>query len=73
MNPLDDAETMVQYAADRGVDYELLMDPDEFVGAEFGILQYPVTFFVATDGEVVAQTGVLSEDDLRDHIAELAA
>ena len=73
VNPLDDAETMVQYAADRGVDYELLMDPDEFVGAEFGILQYPVTFFVATDGRIVAQTGVLSEDDLRERITELVA
>jgi hypothetical protein len=49
------------------------MDPGEFVGTEFGILQYPVTFFVATDGHIVAQTGVLSEDDLREHIAELVA
>jgi len=73
INPLDDAETMVQYAADRGADYELLMDPDEFVGDEFDILQYPVTFFVATDGEIVAQTGVLSEAELREHIAELVA
>jgi peroxiredoxin len=73
VNPLDDAETMVEYAADRGVDYELLMDPDEFVGAEFGILQYPATFFVATDGQIVAQTGVLSEGELREHVAELTA
>jgi peroxiredoxin len=73
VNPLDDAETMVSYAADRGVDYELLMDPDEFVGTEFGVLQYPVTFFVATDGEIIAQTGVLSEDELREQIAELVA
>jgi peroxiredoxin len=73
VNPLDDAETMIDYAADRGVDYELLMDPDELVGREFGILQYPVTFFVATDGQVVAQTGVLSEGDLREQIAELTA
>ena len=71
VNPLDDADTMVAYATDRGVDYELLMDPDELVGREFGILQYPVTLFVATDGQIVAQTGVLSEDDLRAHIAEL--
>lgn len=73
VNPLDDAETMVRYAAERGVSYDLLRDPNELVGSELGVLQYPVTLFVAADGEIVAQTGALSEDELRGHVAELLA
>ena len=65
--------TMVRYAADRGADYELLMDPNNAVADELGILQFPVTLFVSADDEIVAQTGVLSEDELRAHVAELLA
>ena len=73
INNYDDAETMVRYAGDRGADYELLSDPDDAVGTELGILQYPVTLFVSAGGEIVAQTGVLNETDLRAHLAELLA
>lgn len=73
VNPNDDAETMVEYAGDRGVDYELLRDLDNTVADELGILQFPVTLFVSADGEIVRQTGVLSESALRDHVSELVA
>jgi len=73
VNNYDDADTMVRYAVDRGADYELLSDPDDAVGTELGILQYPVTLFVNADGEIVAQTGVLNEAELRRHIDELVA
>lgn len=73
VNPLDEADRMVRYAADRGADYELLMDPDNVVADELRILQYPVTLFVGADGEIVAQTGELSEAELRAHVDELLA
>lgn len=73
VNNYDDADTMERFAGERGVDYELLMDPDDVVGREFRVLQFPVTFFVSTDGDIVTQTGPLSENELREHVAELLA
>jgi thiol-disulfide isomerase/thioredoxin len=73
VNPLDDDSTMRSFAAERGVEYELLRDPDGALDAALGIVQYPATLFVDADGEVVAQTGVLSEGGLRDQVAELLA
>lgn len=73
VNNYDDLETMSRYAADRGADYEQLSDPDDALGTELGILQYPVTLFVSAEGEIVAQTGVLNEAELRTRVAELLA
>jgi peroxiredoxin len=70
VNPIDDAATMESFAAERGVDYELLLDHDGALGDALGVVQYPVTLFVTSDGEIVAQTGPLSEGDLRREIAE---
>ena len=64
---------MQRFAADRGVDYELLIDHDGNLDDALGVAQYPVTLFVDADGEIVAQTGALSEADLRSKIAELLA
>jgi peroxiredoxin len=69
VNPVDDPATMRSFAAERGVDYELLVDPDGALGDALGVVQYPVTLFVSADGEIVAQTGPLSEGDLRGQIA----
>jgi peroxiredoxin len=71
VNPLDDDSTMRRFATERGVGYELLRDPEGALDSALGIVQYPATFFVDADGEVVAQTGVLSEGGLRDQVAEL--
>jgi peroxiredoxin len=73
VNPIDDVATMRGFAAERGVDYELLVDPDGALGDALGVVQFPVTLFVDTDGEIVAQTGPLSEGDLRSQIAESLA
>jgi len=73
VNPYDDAATMEEFAGSRGVDYELLLDPDYVVAEQLGVLQFPVTLFVSADGEIVVQTGALSEDELREHVAELLA
>lgn len=73
VNPQDDPATMRSFAADRGVDYELLRDPDGELGRALHVVQYPVTLFVAADGTVAAQTGVLDEAELRRHVGELLA
>lgn len=73
VNPFDTTEDMVRFAAERGVRYELLRDPDFAMGDELGVVQFPVTLFVSGDGEIVIQSGALSESELRDHVAELLA
>ena len=73
VNPIDDVETMRSFAAERGVDYELLIDHDGSLGDALGVVQYPVTLFVSADGEILAETGPLSEGDLRSQIAETLA
>jgi peroxiredoxin len=73
VNPLDDVDEMQQFAAERGVDYELLLDTDGTLGDSLRVIQYPVTLFVSANGEIVAQTGPLNEAELRSHITELLA
>jgi peroxiredoxin len=71
INPSDDAETNESFAADRGVHYELLRDPDGAYSSAVGIMTAPVTLFVAADGTIVRQTGVLDEDQLRRYTEDL--
>lgn len=56
------------FARDRGVQYELLYDANgEFI-TDIGIATFPVTLFVSADGEIVRQTGRLTEAQLTDFI-----
>lgn len=71
VDSLDDAETMVSFAAERGVEYELLLDHDDVLGNALRVVQMPVTLFVAADGTIVDQTGALTEAELREGAAEL--
>jgi peroxiredoxin len=73
VNPSDTPEVNKSFAADRGVHYELLRDPDGAYSSEIGIVNAPVTLFVAADGTIVRQTGVLTEDELRTYATELLA
>lgn len=71
VDPDDDAATMLSFAAERGVTYDLLLDDrEEFVDAA-GIALFPVTLFVDAEGRVLRQTGALDADALRDAIEEL--
>ena len=59
---LPPSEAEEAFARDRGVQYELLYDADgEFISAA-GIATFPVTLFVAPDGTIVEQTGLLDEE-----------
>jgi peroxiredoxin len=67
----DTKAAMERFAADRGVRYELLRDPDFALTDELRIVAYPVTLFVASDGRILERTGPIDDDALRDKITEL--
>jgi peroxiredoxin len=71
VNPLDDASTMTSFAGERGVRYELLSDPSSALVDALGVTAFPATVFVAADGTIVLQTGVLTADELRAHVAHV--
>ena len=68
VNPSDSPEVNVSFARSRGVQYELLGDPDGAFTAAAGIVTAPVTLFVRPDGTIVRQTGELTAERLRDII-----
>jgi peroxiredoxin len=71
IDPFDSVDVMERFASDRGVGYELLRDESgEFVDA-LGVVSFPVTLIVDTDGVVLAQTGELSGEELRARLTEL--
>ncbi|MET0324131.1 MAG: TlpA disulfide reductase family protein [Ilumatobacteraceae bacterium] len=70
VNPYDTASTMTRFAADRGVDYELLRDPGFELADDLAIVAYPVTLFVGADGRIVERTGPIDSPELRARIAE---
>jgi cytochrome c biogenesis protein CcmG/thiol:disulfide interchange protein DsbE len=66
--PPSDAEE--QFARDKGIQYELFYDADgEFITAA-GIATFPVTLFVAPDGTIVEQTGLLDEERIAALVTE---
>lgn len=71
VDPFDTVETMLRFADARGVEYELLRDPERTFTNEIGVVAFPVTLFVDTDGRIVRQTGEIDADELRDAIDEL--
>jgi len=71
INPFDTPAAMERFAADRGVEYELLRDPEFAFADELRVVAYPVTLFVDADGRILGRTGPIDEDELRDEIAEL--
>jgi thiol-disulfide isomerase/thioredoxin len=58
------------FARGRGVDYELLYDPDGTLTSALAIATAPTTLFVAADGTIVAATGELTAATLRAHIGD---
>ena len=71
VDPVDDADTMVAFAAERGVEYPLLLDNvGEFVTG-VDISAFPTTLFVSPEGRILHQTNAIEADDLRATIGEL--
>lgn len=73
INPLDSTESMVDFAAERGVTYELFQDTVAKLQTELEVTSFPRTFFVTSDGVVVDSQGVLDASGLRAGIDELLA
>jgi peroxiredoxin len=71
VDPVDDAAEMVSFAADRGVDYPLLLDTDGKLIIAAEVAAFPTTLFVSADGRIVHQTSAISADDLRQTIADV--
>ncbi len=71
VDPFDTVDTMERFAQARGVEYELLRDPDRTFTNEIGVVAFPVTLFVDTEGRILRQTGEIDAGELRDAISEL--
>jgi cytochrome oxidase Cu insertion factor (SCO1/SenC/PrrC family) len=71
VDPFDTAAVMTKFAGERGVDYELLRDPDESLGQALDVVAYPVTLLVAADGTILTATGPISGDVLRERLEVL--
>ena len=70
IDPFDTAESMVRFADERGVRYDLLLD-DGSMSNELGIVGYPITLFVDPDGQILRQTGEIDAETLRSLIEAL--
>ena len=55
----------MQFADDRGVDYEQYFDGDGRFATALGLSTQPVTLFVRADGTIVEQTGQIDLDQIR--------
>ena len=65
-----DCQLLERFAADRGVQFELLRDPEFAFADELRIVAYPVTLFVDADGRILERTGPIDDGKLREEIAE---
>jgi peroxiredoxin len=71
VDPLDTVESMQRFAADRGVHYELLRDPEYAFTDGLRLVAYPTTLFLDADGRIVDRTGPIDEGELRAKLADL--
>ena len=71
VNPQDSVPVMERFAGERGVTYDLFRDVNAEFQTELGIAFSPYTLFVAPDGTIVDQTGVLDAAGLRTRVARL--
>ena len=73
VNPIDTPDAMVEFAAERGVEYDLFRDELAELQEALGVAQFPATYFVASDGTIFSSTGVLDASSLDDEIDDLLA
>lgn len=71
INPFDDPARSASFAAERGVTYELWQDTESAFIDEVSLVAFPRTYFVAADGMIVAETGVIDAAGLRQAVEEL--
>lgn len=71
MNPRDSVQVMERFAGERGVTYDLFRDDLVDFQTQLEIAFFPYTLFVASDGTIVEQSGVLDADGLRKKVDNL--
>jgi peroxiredoxin len=65
------SETEESFARDKGVQYELLYDPDGELTSEVGVAAFPQTLFINAQGTILDQTGELTAERLEELIRTL--
>lgn len=74
LNQLVNGDTALAFAADKGVQYELMSDEDGEFASALEITTLPYTLLVAPDGTIIEQKGIaLSEDKIRAAVDQLLA
>ena len=64
IDSLPPSDTEENFARDRGVQYELLYDPNGELTSVIGVAAYPQTLFIDAHGKIVEQTGELTAERL---------
>lgn len=70
VNPSDTVDTMIEFAATRGADYEHYRDPAGAFIDRLGVVAFPVTLLIDPDGTILEQRGALSGPELRALLAD---
>lgn len=70
VNPFDDPRRMIDFAAERGVTYELLRDTEGAFVDAVSLASFPRTYLVDATGVIVAEVGEVRADELRELIEE---
>jgi peroxiredoxin len=68
VDTLPPSDTEEAFARDKGVQYELLYDPDGELTTAVGIATSPQTLFIDASGTILDQTGELTRDELEELI-----
>jgi peroxiredoxin len=64
VDSLPPSDTEENFARDKGVQYELLYDPDGELTSTIGVAAYPQTLFIDARGTILKQTGELTAEKL---------
>jgi thiol-disulfide isomerase/thioredoxin len=74
LNLQDTPQRAEQFARDAGVEYEIVLDPEQQSALALDVAVFPSTLFVDPSGRIVdLHQGALSADELRAQIAESLA
>ncbi|MEP7204036.1 MAG: TlpA disulfide reductase family protein [Ilumatobacteraceae bacterium] len=68
VDTLSPSDTEEAFARDKGVQYELLYDPDGELTSAVGVAAFPQTLFIDSQGTILKQTGELTEEKLEELI-----
>ena len=68
VNPYDDRETVSATRDELGLSFQMLMDPDHVVEADYGVFIYPTNFIVDGSGKIRYRLQEITEEELRSYL-----